>query len=123
MRKFLLWLALAAPVAIVLIAYAAANRHRVLLNLDPFSPLDQAVYTASPPVYFLVFCTLGIGLLIGGFSTWLGQHKWRKRARHETREAEKWKKETDRLTAQIEAEEQARLEEAPSDGRALTTTG
>lgn len=121
MRRFLLWLAVTTPLAIVLIFYAVANRHRVKINLDPFAALDQAVYYANPPVFVVVFAALAVGLLLGGFATWLGQHKWRKRARHETREAVKWKKEADRLNELMEASGPPRIEHAQGPGQSMDT--
>jgi len=111
LRK-LFWFLVILPPAIVLIALAVANRHMVRLVLDPVSPADQAL-AIETPLFLLLFAALVLGLLLGGFATWLGQGKWRKRARTEKREAAQWQKEANRLNELMEASGPPRLEQAP----------
>jgi hypothetical protein len=82
----LVTLLLLAAVALALIAFAIANRAAVTVVLDPFNQADPAL-TFSPPVYLLVFAVLIGGVLIGGSAAWLGQAKWRIRARRAEAEA------------------------------------
>lgn len=112
MLRKLFWFLVILPPAVVLIALAVSNRHMVRLVLDPLSPADQAL-AIETPLFLLLFAALLLGLLLGGFATWLGQGKWRKRARSEKREAAQWQKEANRLNELMEASAPPRLEQAP----------
>jgi uncharacterized integral membrane protein len=73
------------PVAVLIIAFAVANRETVTVSLDPFSGHDPAA-TVSLPLFALVIALLIIGVLIGGAASWLRQGKWRGAARRFERE-------------------------------------
>ena len=73
------------PLAAVIIAFAVANRQAVTVSFDPFSATAPA-YAATLPLFAVIFTVLILGVLIGGFTVWLGQSKWRRAARK--REAE-----------------------------------
>lgn len=72
--------AVGAPVAIVLIAFAVANRHWITVSLDPISR-DDPWLALSMPAFMLLFTGIFIGLIVGGVVVWLRQGKWRKQAR------------------------------------------
>jgi uncharacterized integral membrane protein len=78
-RKFIGGLLLAA-LALVLIAFAVANRHTVTLSFDPFNQVDPA-FALALPLYQLMFLLLICGVAVGGCAAWLRQGKWRSRAR------------------------------------------
>jgi hypothetical protein len=80
MMRRLVTLVLLAAIALALVAFAVANRKVVSVSLDPFNQAEPAL-VLSPPVYLLVFGALIGGVLIGGCAAWLGQGKWRARAR------------------------------------------
>ncbi len=73
------------PLAIIIIAFAVANRHFVTVSFDPFSG-DEPVASVRLPLYALVIILLIVGVLIGGFASWLRQGKWRGSARRSERE-------------------------------------
>ena len=73
------------PIAVIIIAFAVANRETVTVSFDPFSGHDPAV-TVSLPLFALVLLLLIIGVLIGGLASWLRQGKWRGAARRFERE-------------------------------------
>ena len=77
-RQILKWLVLA-PLAIVLIAFAVANRQWVNLSLDPFSSEPPAL-AISLPLFLVVLLVLILGVIVGGIAAWLGQRRWRKAA-------------------------------------------
>lgn len=75
------------PLAIVLVAFAVANRGAVALTVDPFNPGNPAL-TFQAPLFLLIFAALAIGLVLGGAATWLRQGRYRKMARQRALEAE-----------------------------------
>lgn len=79
MRRFFRWL-VGAPIAIIVIAFAVANRRWVTLSLDPFSQ-DAPFAAIDMPLWLLLFVGGFIGILVGWFGSWLAQGKWRKAAR------------------------------------------
>jgi uncharacterized integral membrane protein len=74
-----------APLAVIIIAFAVANRQIVTVSLDPFSAEHPAA-SLTLPLFALVIVLLIIGVLIGGIAAWLRQSKWRRTARRLERE-------------------------------------
>jgi len=68
------------PVAIVIVAFAVANREAVTVSFDPFSSTAPA-YAATLPLFAVLFAVLILGVIIGGIAAWFGQGKWRRDAR------------------------------------------
>jgi uncharacterized integral membrane protein len=62
------------PLAIVMIAFAVANRQIVTVSLDPFGGSDSGL---SLPLFVLIILLLIIGVLIGGLAAWVRHGKWR----------------------------------------------
>jgi uncharacterized integral membrane protein len=73
------------PLAVVIIAFAVANRQIVTVSLDPFSAEHPAA-SLTLPLFALVIVLLVLGVLIGGIAAWLRQAKWRRTARRLERE-------------------------------------
>jgi uncharacterized integral membrane protein len=73
------------PLALVIVAFAVANRETVTVSFDPFSGNDP-VATVSLPLFALVILLVIIGVVIGGLASWLRQGKWRGAARRFERE-------------------------------------
>jgi uncharacterized integral membrane protein len=86
----------AVPAAIVLLTFAVANRHGVRLVLDPFRPDEPALFVMLP-FYAYLFGMLVIGIVIGGLAVWATQIRWRRSARRQGAEAQRWRAEADRL--------------------------
>jgi hypothetical protein len=78
-RKIVTALVLMA-LALVLVSFAVANRQIVIVSFDPFDQANPAL-AVSQPFYLLIFALLLAGVLLGGCAAWLGQGKWRARAR------------------------------------------
>jgi uncharacterized integral membrane protein len=68
------------PLAIVIVAFAVANRQVVTVSFDPFSSANPA-YAASLPLFVLIFALVILGVVIGGVAAWLRQATWRRTAR------------------------------------------
>lgn len=68
------------PLAIVIVAFAVANRQSVTVSFDPFSSASPA-YAATVPLFVMIFALLILGVLVGGVAAWIRQAKWRRTAR------------------------------------------
>jgi hypothetical protein len=73
------------PIAIVVIAFAVANRQWTRLSLDPFSSTSP-VLSIDMPLWALFIGGVFIGILVGWVGCWLAQSKHRKLARERGRE-------------------------------------
>ncbi|UJW75835.1 LapA family protein [Rhizobium sp. SL42] len=89
------------PLGILLIVLAVANRQSVSLALNPFNPADQAL-SLSAPLFVLLILAVILGVVIGAVVTWFSQSKYRKRARNESRSAQRWQAEADRHKTRAE---------------------
>lgn len=68
------------PLAIVIVSFAVANRLTVTVSFDPFDRVEPAI-SLSVPLYALIMALIITGVIVGGLAAWLGQGKWRWRAR------------------------------------------
>ena len=87
MLNRLLLIVIIVPLAVILIAFAVANRGSVAFTLDPFNPGNPAL-TLQAPLFVMLFAALGIGLVLGGMATWLKQGYYRRQARENRKEAD-----------------------------------
>jgi len=84
------------PLAIVLVIFAVANRQVVVVSFDPFDSVHPAL-SAAFPLFVLILILVIAGVIIGGIAAWLGQNKWRARARRYEREARVLRRELDQV--------------------------
>ncbi len=84
------------PLAIVLVAFAVANRQTVVVSLDPFDQAHPAL-SVTLPLFALILALVIGGVLVGGVAAWLRQSKWRRAARLAEAEARELRAELDRL--------------------------
>jgi uncharacterized integral membrane protein len=89
------------PLAVIIIAFAVANRQVVTVSLDPFSSTPPAA-SVTLPLFALVIVLLIVGVLIGGTAAWLRQGKWRRTARRLEREVSELRGEVYALKATAE---------------------
>ncbi len=75
------------PLAVVIVAFAVANRQVVMVSFDPFSANAPAA-AVTLPLFALIILSLIIGVVIGGSATWLGQGRRRRSVRHLRREVD-----------------------------------
>ena len=98
------------PLAIVVAAIAVANRQVVLLSFDPFNAAAPAI--AFPVrLYFVVLGSALVGLVLGGWSSYLAQAPARQAARGTDQKVKKLER---------EIEVQQAIIVRPSDGRDVT---
>lgn len=105
--KRIVLLLLAAPAAVLLITLAVANRHSVLLVLDPFRPQAPTI-ALSMPFYIYLLSALILGVMLGGLATWMSQGRFRRLARLRGVEARRWHAEADRLARERDNDVAAR---------------
>ncbi len=84
------------PLAVILIAFAVANRQIVTVSFDPFSANAPAAAVTLPLFALFILLLIG-GVLIGGASAWLRQSKWRRSARQLQREVRELRQKIDAL--------------------------
>jgi uncharacterized integral membrane protein len=97
--------------ALATMIVAVANRHQVSLSLDPFNAKAPAL-AIGLPLFWIIMGTALIGIVLGGWSTWLGQAH----VRQALREAEEKIRRLER-----ENEVAQKLIVKPSPGRAIRT--
>ena len=68
------------PLAVIIVGFAVANRQAVTISFDPLSSTNPA-YAVTLPLFLILFAVLILGVMIGGFASWLRQGKWRRAAR------------------------------------------
>jgi uncharacterized integral membrane protein len=84
------------PLALILIAFAVANRQTVTVSFDPFDKVDPA-FSLALPLYVVILALVIAGVIIGGVAAWMRQGKWRGRARLAEGQARELRTENDRL--------------------------
>lgn len=84
------------PLAIILIAFAVANRQTVTVSFDPFDKAEPA-FSLALPLYVLILALVIAGVIVGGTAAWMRQGKWRGRARLAESQARELRLENDRL--------------------------
>ena len=99
------------PLAIIVAAIAVANRKAVLLSFDPFNAAAPAV-AFNVPLYIVVLGAALVGLILGGWSSYLAQAPARRAARGTEQKVKK-------LEREIEVQ-QAIIVRPPSEGQELT---
>lgn len=98
------------PLAIVVVAFAIANRQVVTVSFDPFSSSSPA-YAASLPLFVLIFVLVILGVVIGGVAAWLRQATWRRTARRLDADVHALHQELEAMRRRV-AQEEARREAA-----------
>jgi uncharacterized integral membrane protein len=78
-RKLVMWLVLV-PLAIVILAFAMANRQLVTVSFDPFNTAQPAA-SLTLPLFVLIFVLVLLGVVIGGAAAWMRQSRYRRAAR------------------------------------------
>jgi uncharacterized integral membrane protein len=102
------------PLAIIIVAFAVANRQMVTVSFDPFSSASPA-YATSLPLFVLIFILLILGVIVGGVAAWIGQAKWRRGARALDDEVRKLRSEVDTIEQRMMMK--APLTDRPPDPR------
>jgi uncharacterized integral membrane protein len=74
------------PVALVLLAFAVANRRFVVVSFNPFDS-DDVSTALMLPLFIVIIASAIMGVIVGGCVTWFGQRHWRRAARRNEADA------------------------------------
>jgi Lipopolysaccharide assembly protein A domain len=94
------------PLGALLVALAVVNRKPTILILDPFGGAEARL-SLEAPLFLFLLGAFALGLIIGGIATWLGQGKWRRAARAQSREARDLRHQASRLEKELEGAQSA----------------
>lgn len=78
-----------AVVAIVVLAFAIANRQSVSVSFDPFASGEAPAFAIAAPLFLLLIAALILGVIIGGAAVWLSQSRFRRAARQSRAEVQR----------------------------------
>jgi len=92
-----------APLALIFLAFALANRQNVVVSFDPFNNGDVPSPQIVLPLFIVLIGSTMIGVLLGGFATWVRQGRFRKAARETKAQLEVLRGENESLRAQIKS--------------------
>jgi uncharacterized membrane protein YidH (DUF202 family) len=92
------------PLAIVLIAFAVANRQIIIVSLDPFDQTNPAL-SIRLPLFALILIVIIAAVIVGGIAAWLRQSKWRRAARLAQAQVRELRAQVDVLERQCSAAE------------------
>jgi uncharacterized integral membrane protein len=93
-------LLIVAIIAIILVAFAFANRQWVTVSFDPFSSADNPAFALVAPLFAVVISVAALGVIAGAAATWVSQGRHRRAARKSRVEAERWRNEVQSLKSQ-----------------------
>jgi uncharacterized integral membrane protein len=74
------------PLAVILVIFAVANRHWVMVSFDPFNSTDPSL-GIDLPLFVVILLSAILGVLAGGIATWIRQRRWRAAARRHEADA------------------------------------
>jgi uncharacterized integral membrane protein len=98
-RRVVGWFVLV-PLSVVLVIFALANRHPVLVNFNPFATDADVQSAPGVPLFLVIFGVLLLGVILGGIATWFAQGPHRREERH-------YRRETERLHRELEVARRA----------------
>ena len=65
-------------VAIILVAFAFANKQWVTVSFDPFGSVDNAAFSIAAPLFAVVITVAALGVIAGAAATWVSQGRHRR---------------------------------------------
>ena len=120
MLKRIVFLVVVVPIALIILALSVANRDRVDLNYNPFTP-DFPGMQITQPFFVFLFLAFALGAIVGGMVVWFSQSRHRKNAREREREADEWRYKADRERERAEAMAQTLVSDDVDDGHRYPT--
>ena len=89
-----------AIIAIILVAFAFANKQWVTVSFDPFGSPDNPAFALAAPLFAVVIIVAALGVIAGAAATWVSQGRHRRAARQNRAEAARWRSEAQSLKSQ-----------------------
>ncbi len=111
LRRLLYWI-VGLPIAVIVAAFAVANRQWIVVSFDPFSS-DSPLASVNMPLWALFFCGIFAGLIAGWIAAWFAHGKWRRAARQARLELLHAQQEHETLKREIRSQAVAPTGEAP----------
>ncbi|MGH6856842.1 MAG: lipopolysaccharide assembly protein LapA domain-containing protein [Methylocella sp.] len=96
--KLLLKLLLLVPLALVAVGVAVANRHPVIIYLDPFAGPAPEGTQITVSLFIVMFAAIIVGVIFGGAAAYLEQGRHRRAARRARAEADALRAQVARLS-------------------------
>ena len=90
------------PIMLAIVLFAVGNRAPVTVGFDPFAG-EPPMFSLAVPLFLLVLLMLMAGVILGGISAWMGQSRWRRRARRLSAELKSARAENERLRRQVDS--------------------
>ena len=90
------------PIMLAIVLFAVGNRAPVTVGFDPFAAVPP-MFSLAIPLFLLVLIMLMGGVILGGISAWMGQSRWRRRARRLSAELKTARAENEKLRRQIDS--------------------
>ena len=95
LQRILRW-TIGLPIAVIVVAFAVANRQWITVSFDPFSK-DAPFAAIDIPLWALFFCGVFFGLIAGWIACWFSQSKWRRSAKDTRKELVRSQEEASQL--------------------------
>ena len=89
--------AVLAVIALTLLLFAFANLQKVTISFDPFATTAGSAYAFEAPLFAVMIVFAALGVVAGGFATWLSQGRHRRASRQNRAEADKWRAQAEAL--------------------------
>ncbi|MEE2950084.1 Protein of unknown function [Fulvimarina manganoxydans] len=112
------------PLAILLVVFLVSNRGPVELSLDPFGTMPQLTY--SMPLALMLIASVILGVILGGFGTYISQSSHRRESWQRKYEIERLQRENAEQAAALKRLREERVQaahSAPASGPALPAPG
>lgn len=119
MRNFLKLLVIA-PLALLFLAFAMANRQNVVVSFDPFKSGDIPSPQVVLPLFLVLIVAIAFGVFFGGIATWFRQGRHRRALRDARAKAEELRGENESLRAELAA---AKTAPVSANGAIVSTRG
>jgi len=89
------------PIMLAIVLFAVGNRAPVTVAFDPFAA-DPPMFAFAVPLFLLLLLLLIAGVIVVGVSAWMGQRRWRRRARRLAADLKASHAETEKLRRRLE---------------------
>ena len=101
-RRLFNWI-VGIPIAVIVAAFAVANRQWIVVSFDPFSR-DSPLASVNMPLWALFFCGVFAGLIAGWIAAWFAHGKWRRAAREARLELVRVQQEHEQLKREVRSQ-------------------